>query len=110
MIKDVVDGTHSGINYNMFGAPTGDPMIRLGLDSSFGIVFNRSTLETDGKGLIEAWLRDIHEFTSGDRRSYYWDERLKAYRRIHEGDPVPPSNAVDMLINKLENNLEPIGP
>jgi hypothetical protein len=106
-IEDLADGKLEDVHYGRW-APNGDPMIRLGLDSSFGIVFDRSTLRTDsGRDMVSAWIQDIYEFTSGDRRKYYYDTRIKAYRQIREDDPLPPANAVQSVLDKMEKNLKP---
>jgi hypothetical protein len=57
--------------------------------------------------MVSAWIQDIYEFTSGDRRKYYYDTRIKAYRQIREDDPLPPANAVQSVLDEMEKNLKP---
>ena len=106
-MEDLADGKLGGVDYGRF-TPNGDVMIRLGLDSSFGIVFDRSSLLTDsGRDMVQSWLQDIYEFTSGPKRRYYYDETVKAYRQISANDPLPPPNAVHAVLDALEKNLKP---
>ena len=108
IIRDVADGQDEAIQYS-HGTPGPETMIRLSLDNAFGIIFSRKSLDTDaGLELVSAWLKDIKDFTSGDKRDYYWDERIRAYRRRHEDDEIPPANAVEMMLKQLEDNLTPV--
>lgn len=104
-LKSLADGEHKDVNYHRF-QPHGDVMIRLSIDDAFGIVFDREHLSDPGMlDMVQSWLRDIKTMTSGDMRNYYWDANIRAYRRVQSDDHVPPSNAVEQLLDTLENNM-----
>lgn len=101
LFREICDGTHPRITYTS-GAPVGDTMIRVSLDTSYGIVFTRSSLDQKtGRDMVQAWLNDIKEFTRGDNRNYYYDVDAKAYSRRERDQVKPTSNHVESMLSQM---------
>lgn len=113
-IKDLCDGTHDdpeSVLYSRFGIPGPKTLIRLSLDSAKGIVFNRESLDTpSGEEIVIAWLHDIIEVTSGDKRMLVFDPRIKTYRRIRQTDTAPPEGGLERVLQAARDNMDYIHP
>lgn len=91
--------THTGPNY----AVDGNPVYRLGLESSCGIVFRGSHLDEEAPVLfIKAWLYDMVEFTSGEGRHRRWDRYARRY--VHHGENARSQKETVSLENILADD------
>jgi len=106
LIEELCDGTFAPLTYAN-GTPGGDVMIRISLDSSYGIVVDRSSLKSEGsRDMVKAWLHDIKSFTSGDNRNFYFDITTKAYARKSREQEKPLSNRVEVMLAELEKGMQ----
>jgi hypothetical protein len=91
LLRDMCDGA-GGLVSREYGAPAGDPMIRVMLETSYGVILSRSSMDRAGpRDLLLSWIHDIIEFTSGDGRDRYWDAAQEMFVMIPDQKAKKPA-------------------
>ena len=85
------------------GPVQGDPMIRIHLDHSYGIVIKGSHLkQAEARSFVKSWIWDIVEFTN--RRDRFWDAEKDMYVTQSLDRERPPFIPMQEIWEGFRNN------
>lgn len=80
----------------------GNPIIRVSLASSCGLVLSNKTFDTEfGQNVVGSWLQDMKEFLSGDNRNRLWNSQRESWVRV---DPDKMTSEVVALHHLLRGD------